>query len=64
VGPPAAAKPAPTSKAKVAPWPMPPGVVLTSAKISPTSLALARIPPALPVRSRGALAWIVRLLGD
>jgi hypothetical protein len=57
----------------VEPLPIPLGLVLVSAKISPTnaapkvcptSLALARMPLALPARSRGALAKIVRLLGD
>ena len=70
---PALAKPAATSRAKVAPWLIPLGEVLVSAKIRPTSAApkvcptsraAARMPLALPARSGGALARIVRLLGD
>jgi len=59
-------------RAKVAPRPTPPEPALASAKIRPTraapkvcptSRAVARMPLALPARSRGALARMVRLLG-
>jgi hypothetical protein len=58
---------------KVAPWLIPPEEAPVSAKIRPTgaapkvcptSRAMARMPLALPARSGGALARIVRLLGD
>src|SRR5467141_511759 len=70
---PAAAKPAPTNRAKVAPRPIPSGLALVNEKIRPTSAAprvcptsraLARMPLVLPARSGGALAKMARLLGD